>query len=87
VDVSITALVVYSNPTNPADEATKILTLSKDVAGFNFGSVYNLSIPLNTLQQNAAAKYQDSVLLLAVVTKDAVGKAVQYSSTYSKPSA
>jgi hypothetical protein len=86
VDASIAAVVVYSNPTNPEDEATKIFTLSKDVAGFNFGSTYNLNIPLNTLQQNVAAKYQDSVLLLAVVTKDAAGKVVQYSATYSKTS-
>jgi hypothetical protein len=42
---------------------------------------------LNNLQQNVAAKYQDSVLLLAVATKDAAGKVVQYSSTYSKTSA
>jgi hypothetical protein len=87
VDVSIAALICYSNPINPDDDPNKIIVLSKDVAGFNFTASYNLNIALNNLQQNVAAKYQDSILLLAVATKDAAGKVVQYSSTYSKASA
>jgi len=84
--LSANALVVYSNPVNPTDPDFQIVALNKEVSGFNFAQNYNLQIDFNIVQVNTAAKYQDSVLLLAVASKDAAGKVVQNSSTYSKTS-
>lgn len=87
VALSANALVVFSNPTNPTDTAFQVVALSKEVSNFNFTQNYSLQIDFNIVQTNIAAKYQDSTLLLAVATKDAAGKVIQYSSTYSKTSA
>lgn len=81
---SANAIVVYSNPVNPNDPDFQIVALSKEIANYNFAQNYNLEIDYNLLQVNAAAKYQDSLMLLVVATKDANGKVVQNSSTYSK---
>ena len=87
VALSANALVVFSNPTVPTDPAFQVVVLSKEVSNFNFTQNYSLQIDFNIVQANIAAKYQDSTLLLAVASKDAAGKVVQYSSTYSKTSA
>ncbi len=87
VALSANALVVFSNPTVPTDPAFQVVVLSKEVSNFNFTQNYNLQMDFNIVQVNIAAKYQDSTLLLAVASKDAAGKVVQYSSTYSKTSA
>ncbi|MEW6653393.1 MAG: hypothetical protein AB1394_07985 [Bacteroidota bacterium] len=87
VALSANALVVFSNPTVPTDPAFQVVALSKEVSNFNFTQNYSLQIDFNIVQANSAAKYQDSVLLLVVASKDAAGKVVQYSSTHSKTSA
>jgi hypothetical protein len=84
VNVSANALVCYYDPTNEADEPFKIISLSKEVAAYNFAQTYELEIDLNALQKNTAAKYQHSILYVCVVTKTADGKVVQNSGTYTK---
>ena len=86
INLSANALVVFHDPTNPDDPAFQIISLSKEVANFNFAQVYNLQIDFNVLQVAVASKYTKNILYLAVATKDAVGKVVQHSLTYSKPS-
>jgi hypothetical protein len=84
VNLSANALVCYYDPTNEADEPFKIISLSKEVAAYNFAQTYELEIDLNALQKNSAAKYQHSILYVCVVTKTADGKVVQNSGTYTK---
>ena len=84
VNLSANALVCYYDPSNDADEPFKIISLSKDVPGYNYAQTYDLEIDLNALQKNTAAKYQHSILYLCVVTKTADGKVVQNSGTYTK---
>jgi hypothetical protein len=84
VNLSANALVCYYDPTNEADEPFKIISLSKEVAAYNFTQTYDLEIDLNALQKNSAAKYQHSILYVCVVTKTADGKVVQNSGTYTK---
>lgn len=83
VDLTISALVCFYNPTNPDDPEYQLINLSKDEAGFDFTTTYSLSMALNVLQQAIAAKYQNSILYLSVASKNADGKVVQYSATYS----
>ncbi|MGK9476733.1 hypothetical protein [Melioribacter sp. OK-6-Me] len=86
VDLSINALIVYHNPTNPEDAPYSIVKLTKAEAGFDFTTAYTGSISLDVVQQALAAKYQNSILYLAVASKNADGKVVQYSATYSNQS-
>ena len=84
VDLAVSAVVCFYDPKSADDDPFKIIALDKDEAGFNFGQTYNLSLALNALQTNIASKYNNSILYLAVATKDAAGKVVQYSSTFTK---
>ena len=81
VDLSIAAVVCYYNPVDPEDEPYKLLNLSKQEAGFDFTQAYALNLAYNVNQQNVAGKYQNSILYLAVASKDADGNVVQYSAT------
>jgi hypothetical protein len=84
VNLSANALVCYYDPTNEADEPFKIISLSKEVATYNFAQTHDLEIDLNATQKNIAAKYQHSILYVCVVTKTADGKVVQNSATFTK---
>ena len=81
VDLDISAVVCYYNPNDPEDEPYKLINLSKQEAGFDFTQAYALNLAYNVNQQNVAAKYQNSILYLAVASKDADGNVVQYSAT------
>lgn len=87
VNVSVNALVVFHDPANPDDASFQIISLSKEVANFDFTQTYELQLDFNVLQEAVAVKYGKSILYVAIATKDAAGKVVQYSSTYSKASA
>ena len=84
VNLSANALVCYYDPSNEADEPFKIISLSKDVAGYNYAQTYDLEIDLNALQKNTAAKYQHNILYVCVLNKTAEDKVVQNSGTYTK---
>lgn len=84
VNLSANALVCYYDPTSEADDPYKIISLSKEVANYNFAQVYDLQIDYNILHEAVAAKYQHSILYLCVVSKTADGKVVQNSSTFTK---
>ncbi len=84
VILSANALVCYYDATSENDDPFKIISLSKEVSGYNFGATYNLQLDYNIIQENTAAKYQHSILYICVVTKNADGKIVQNSSTFTK---
>jgi len=86
VDLTIAAVVVYHNPINPEDNPYRVIKLSKAESGFDFSAVYNGTLPLDVVQQSIAAKYQNSILYLAVASKSAEGNVVQYSATFTQQS-
>jgi hypothetical protein len=86
VNLTISALVCFYNPTNTDDPAYQLIKLSQDEAGFDFTSDYTLNMTLNVLQAAIAGKYQNSILYLSVASKNADGKVIQYSATFSNNS-
>lgn len=84
VNLSANVLVCYYDPISPTDEPFQIVSLSKEVENYNFAQTYNLQIDYNVLQTAIAAKYQHSILYIAVASKLADGKVVQNSATYTK---
>jgi HSP20 family molecular chaperone IbpA len=84
VKLSANVLVCYYDPTNEADDPYKIVSLSKEIANFNFTQTYDLEMDFNVLQKAIAAKYLHSILYVCVVTKTAEGKVVQNSGTFTK---
>lgn len=82
VHCSINAVICYHSPLNEADEPYSIIRLSKDVPNFEFDTAYSLQMDLNVIQKAVAAKYDSSILYLAVATKTAEEKVIQGSATY-----
>ncbi len=84
VNLSANGPVCYFNPLNPADPKFQIITLNDEIPNYVFNQTFEVNIALNVIQENIAAKYQNSVLLFAVASKNSEGKVIQYSSTHSK---
>ena len=77
-------LICYYNPVNPEDAPYAITTIKQAPDLLDTVNPIDLNIPLNVVQQNLGAKYQSSILYLALATLDADGKVIQYSSTYAQ---
>lgn len=83
-DVSFGAMIINHNPISEEDAPFSIITLNKDVDAFDFANPYTLTMALHASESAEAAKYQDSILLLAAATKDDYSKVVQYSKTFAQ---
>ncbi len=77
-------LICYYNPVNPEDAPYAITKIETAPDLLDTVNPIDVNIPLNVVQQNLGAKYQSSILYLALATLDADGKVVQYSSTYAQ---
>lgn len=84
VNLSANGVLCYFSPTNPEDPEYQITSLNAELPSYNFTQPFTVDIALNVLQQAVAAKYQNSILFFIVASKDADGKIVQYSATYTK---
>ena len=83
VDLSARAIICYYDPINPDDLPYQFISLHSDVEAYNFAQTFEMNMGFNVNQQNIAAKYQHSILYFAVASKNADGKVVQYSATYT----
>ena len=83
VNLSINAIVCLSDPKAAGDSFYTIISLSKEVAGFNFSQAYNFEIDLSSASVTKVAKYNQKYIYLAIATKSADDKVVQYSESYS----
>lgn len=83
VNLSANGVICYYDPINPADPAYGLITLNHEIANYTFDQTFELNIPFNVNQEALAAKYQHSILFFVVASKDADGKIVQYSATYT----
>ena len=82
-DFVTNGLICYYNPVNPEDAPYAITAIKQAPDALDTVNPIAVNIPLNIVQQNLGAKYQNSILYLAIATLDANGKVVQYSSTYA----
>ena len=83
VNLSTNSVICYYDPVNPSDPAYGLITLNHEIANYTFDQTYELNIPFNVNQEALAAKYQHSILFFIVASKDADGKIIQYSATYT----
>ena len=81
VNLSINAIVCLSDPISAEDPAFSLIPLSKEIANFNFTQVYNFEMDFTPADTGEAARYNQKFIYLAVATKSADGKVVQYSKT------
>lgn len=84
VNLSINALVVYKNPVDENDLPYRIIKLFKQEEGYDFTQTFSGSFNLDVMQKSIAARYQNNIVYLAVVSKDVSGNIIQCSATYAK---
>lgn len=77
------ALVCFYNPINPVDSAFQVIRSETPIDAVAKTAAFTISLTYDVLQAVIAGKYTNSFLYLAISSKDADGKVVQYSSTYS----
>lgn len=84
VHLSINAVICYHTPLAEGDAPYKLIHLSKAVPNYVFNQEYNLQMDLNVLQKQTAAKYDSSIVYLAVVPTTAGDSILQNSATFVK---
>jgi hypothetical protein len=83
VNLSINAVISLSDPKLSIDPFFKVIPVSKEVADFVFGQVYNFEIDLNLDEAADVAKYNQKFIYLAVAIKTADDQIIKYSRSYS----
>jgi hypothetical protein len=87
VGLSVNSLIVYHDPKNADDAPFQVIAFNEEMSNYNFAQSTNLEVDFNVNQVAVAAKYNKSILYIAVASKDAAGKIIQHSSTFQKASA
>ncbi len=77
-------LICFYNPVDPNDAPYQIVTAKGIPQLMDTINPITISVPLNVVQQNIAAKYENSTLYIALVTQNEAGKVIQYSATYAQ---
>ncbi len=80
----INGLICYYNPTNPEEAPYSIVPIYTAPDLVDTVNPIDVNIPLDVVQQATGAKYQKSILYLALATLDADSKVIQYSSTFAQ---
>jgi hypothetical protein len=80
-DLYASIVVCYYNPVDPSDPPYSLINLSYYETPYVNSAPLPFTVNYNVNQQNIAAKYQNNIVYMAVVTKNGDGKVIQYSST------
>ena len=83
-EITPNVVLCYYNPTNPEDAPYAVVPVKAASEVIDPLNPLTLNVPLNVIQKGIAAKYQNSILYLALTTTDKDGNLVQYSSTYTQ---
>lgn len=84
VTVSIHAVICFFTPLKKDDDLYRVTGVSYEIPKFNFRKPFKSIMPFNRSNKTIASRYADSILYLALVTKDAKGNIVKCSGTFSK---
>ena len=82
--LSINAVVCSSGPKAEGDSFYDIISLSKEVAGFDFSKQYDFEIDLSPEQSVLVAKYNQKIIYFAVAIKSSENKVTRFSRSFSK---
>ena len=83
VNLSINAVICLSDAKAEDDPFYKIISVSKDVAAFDFTKVYNFEIDFGNQDTADLAKYNQKFIYLAVAITSADDQLLNYSKSYS----
>jgi hypothetical protein len=80
-NLAIAGVVCYYDPVNPDDSPFRLVAVRDEVEDYTFNNTYEFSLPLTTMQKTLFTKYTKVRAYVAVATKSAEGKIVQWSMT------
>lgn len=84
VNLQIVLMTAFFNPINKFKERLKVECMTKEINGFNFNMPYTFSFEIIDAVKAVSALYENSIIYLAAITKNAAGKIVKCSSTYAR---
>jgi len=84
ISLSINTVICFSNPNAEDEPFYKMISLSSEVAGYDFSKTYDFEIGLKPEEEDLVAHYSQKIIYIAVVTKSADNKIIRYSQSYSK---
>lgn len=82
--MSINAVVSLSGPKEEGEPFYQLISLSKEIAEFDFSKQYDFEFGLNPVQADIVSKYNQKIIYLAVATKTEYKEIIKYSKSYSK---
>ena len=82
-DLSLSILLVGYEPVNADDDYYKIWPFNFTNQNYVPANTLEVVVDLDQFHQTELARYTKKVLLVSAATKDANGKIIQYSSTFS----
>ncbi|MFZ0456070.1 MAG: hypothetical protein WCE54_23655 [Ignavibacteriaceae bacterium] len=82
-DLSLSILLVGYDPANADDDYYKIWPFNYTNQDYVPANTLEVVVDLDQFHQTELARYTKKVLLVSAATKDANGKIIQYSSTFS----
>lgn len=83
VNLSINAIISLNDPKLLSDPFYYLLSTSKEIANFDFNQAYNFEIDLSDASVSKIAKYNQKFIYLAVASKSADNKIIDYSRSYA----
>ena len=82
VDLAAHVILCAYDPVDPEDDFYKLLPFSHTENNYDPSAVLNIALPMSNFQQNEVSRYNSTMILVAVASKDADGNIIQYSETY-----
>jgi len=82
--LSINTVIFLSNPKDESESNNKLFSLSLETNDFDIDQQFDFELDLTQEQAFLVSKYNRKIIYLAIATKSADDKIIQYSNTYSK---
>lgn len=82
-DITFVGFGILTNPLEPSNKKFRIISKKLDVPNFDFSQDYTVDIPLDTVDLNNLAQYQNSFVLFTAITKANDGRIIDWSETVS----
>ena len=83
VNLSVNALICFHTPTSPDKPAFQLISLNNEIANYAFNQTFEANLAYNQKQEQIANLYTGKILYVSVASKNAQGKVIQYSASYT----
>ncbi|MCK9426786.1 MAG: hypothetical protein M0Q21_12165 [Ignavibacteriaceae bacterium] len=83
VNLSVNALVCFHTPISQDKPPFQLIALNNEIANYAFNQTFEANLAYNQKQEQIANLYTGKILYVSVASKNAQGKVIQYSASYT----